>query len=137
MLKRDEGGSPCKLRLFATLTLRAARNFVRYSARLRSYSGQTLFVGAMLAWRTAFIPDHSEPAEFLYPGRIPIGVLPYPLNQAGPERVGDDVSRRGQQVLVRPQGMIMKTSLPERNTGKPGGAAFDHPDRLRQRIAIL
>ena len=32
-------GSLCKHRLFASLTLRAARNYVRYSAALRSYSG--------------------------------------------------------------------------------------------------
>jgi len=35
---RATRGSPCKHRLFASLTLRAARNYVRYSATLRSYN---------------------------------------------------------------------------------------------------
>ena len=35
-------GSPCKHGLFASLTLRAARNYVRYSATLRSYSGHSV-----------------------------------------------------------------------------------------------
>ena len=39
MSRLGGGGSPCKHRLFATITLRAARNYVRYSATLRSDSG--------------------------------------------------------------------------------------------------
>ncbi|WZX32103.1 hypothetical protein SM130_17320 [Stutzerimonas stutzeri] len=82
----------------------------------------------------------------LQPNRIPRRIIANPLNQPGPQRVGNDVPRCLDHVFILAQCTIMKASLPDPRTrfacnavdGYPtaGLEALDYPSAMAVRNSI-
>ena len=54
----------------------------------------------------------------LYPGCIPIRIITYRINQAGPQRVRDYIPCHRLQIFFRSQRPIVKPALPDRASRK-------------------